>query len=91
LFSVFNCSALHETEYPVGLLFAMRYIRNNSFKRLFSFGRRSSKEQVLSPDGVESHETLKEEPSGRPSWKCFSYEDLFDATNGFSSGNSGLV
>jgi len=71
----------------------MRYIRSNSFKRLFSFGRRGSREQVLSPKGGESHETLpyKEEPYGRPSWKCFSYEDLFDATNGFSSGNSGLV
>ncbi|WVZ13132.1 hypothetical protein V8G54_017662 [Vigna mungo] len=67
----------------------MRYIRSNSFKRFFSFGRRSSREQVLSPNGAESHETLpyKEEPFGRPSWKCFSYEDLFDATNGFSSEN----
>ncbi|RZB71677.1 putative receptor-like serine/threonine-protein kinase isoform C [Glycine soja] len=69
----------------------MRYIRSNSFKRLFSFRRRSSREQILSPNskGEENYEIFphEEEPSRRPSWKCFSYEELFDATNGFSSEN----
>jgi len=60
----------------------MKYIRSNSLKRLFSFGRRGFGEEndvglVVSPC---------EEHPPRPSWKCFSYEELFDATNDFSSG-----
>ncbi|KAG5011922.1 hypothetical protein AAZX31_09G052900 [Glycine max] len=61
----------------------MKYIRSNSLKRLFSFGRRGFGEEndvglVVSPC---------EEHPPRPSWKCFSYEELFDATNDFSSEN----
>ncbi|XP_061361676.1 probable receptor-like serine/threonine-protein kinase At5g57670 [Gastrolobium bilobum] len=72
----------------------MRFIRTNSLKRLFSLRRRGLEEQVLSPNGStceENNESLKilpyEEPSERPTWKCFSYEELFDATSGFSSEN----
>lgn len=70
----------------------MRYIRTGSFKRLFSFTKRGLGEPVLSPKGEENEKNLKilpyeEEPCQRPTWKCFSYEELFDATNGFNSEN----
>ncbi|XP_061338450.1 probable receptor-like serine/threonine-protein kinase At5g57670 [Gastrolobium bilobum] len=61
----------------------MKYIRTNSLKKLFSFGRRSYGEENDESLVIPSH---GEHPP-RPSWKCFSYEELFDATNGFSSGN----
>lgn len=70
----------------------MRYIRTGSFKRLFSFTKRGVGEPVLSPKGEENDKSLKilpyeEELCQRPTWKCFSYEELFDATNGFNSEN----
>lgn len=70
----------------------MRYIRTGSFKRLFSFSKRGLGEPVLSPKGEEKDKSLKilpyeEELCQRPTWKCFSYEELFDATNGFNSEN----
>ncbi|XP_057433148.1 probable receptor-like serine/threonine-protein kinase At5g57670 [Lotus japonicus] len=63
---------------------AMKYIRSNSFKRLFSFGRRS-----FGGENDDSSLVVPpyEEHPPRPSWKCFSYEELFHATNGFSSEN----
>ncbi|XP_054820500.1 probable receptor-like serine/threonine-protein kinase At5g57670 [Prosopis cineraria] len=68
----------------------MKYIRTSSLKRLFSLQRRSFEEKV--PTGDEKDENLlviaaQEQPSQRPTWKCFSYEELFDATNGFNSDN----
>ena len=73
---------LHENRVPC---FAMKYLRSNSFKRLFSFGRRSFEgekdESLVVAPPCEEHPL-------RPSWKCFSYEELFHATNGFSSGTS---
>ncbi|XP_058754748.1 probable receptor-like serine/threonine-protein kinase At5g57670 [Vicia villosa] len=62
----------------------MRYIRTNSFKRLFSFKKHSLEK--------ENDNTLKilpyeEQHFQKPTWKCFSYEELFDATNGFNSEN----
>ncbi|XP_045816568.1 probable receptor-like serine/threonine-protein kinase At5g57670 [Trifolium pratense] len=70
----------------------MRYIRTNSFKRLFSFKKRGLGEQELNSKGEEKDNSLKilpyeEESCERPTWKCFSYEELFDATNGFISEN----
>ncbi|CAK9155768.1 unnamed protein product [Ilex paraguariensis] len=72
----------------------MRYIRTGSLKRLFSIRRRSFDEEVPKHcDCTEDYnnETLKivssTEPSHRPTWKCFSYPEIFDATNGFSSDN----
>ncbi|XP_054808014.1 probable receptor-like serine/threonine-protein kinase At5g57670 [Prosopis cineraria] len=59
----------------------MDYIRSNSFKRLFSFKRRSFSEQVLIPESTQTPEREK------PAWKCFSFQQLFDATNGFCSVN----
>ncbi|KAG2398542.1 Receptor-like cytosolic serine/threonine-protein [Vigna angularis] len=61
----------------------MKYIRSNSLKRLFSFGKRGFGEE----NNVGLVAPSCEEHPLRPSWKCFSFEELFDATNGFSSGN----
>ncbi|CAH2057545.1 unnamed protein product [Thlaspi arvense] len=74
----------------------MRYIRTGSFKRLFSIKRRSLDEepqrQIVSVgvhnDGTISKNFPETEPPQRPTWKCFSYEEIFEATNGFSSGSS---
>ncbi|XP_057419260.1 probable receptor-like serine/threonine-protein kinase At5g57670 [Lotus japonicus] len=74
----------------------MKYMRSDSLKRIFFFRRSGSREHVLLPIGFNSEENdVKleilplplEEPSHKPTWKCFSYEELFDATNGFSSEN----
>ncbi|KAL1335388.1 hypothetical protein HN51_064294 [Arachis hypogaea] len=76
----------------------MKYIRTSSLKRLFSLKRRSFGDQSLSRSGSTGGENLykgsdivllphEQHCSPRPSWKCFSYEELFDATNGFSSEN----
>ncbi|XP_059460293.1 probable receptor-like serine/threonine-protein kinase At5g57670 [Corylus avellana] len=70
----------------------MKYIRSDSFKRLFSLKRRSFEGEIRNPDGptVEDNKnTFKNaaEPAQRPTWKCFSYAEIFDATNGFSSEN----
>ncbi|CAN6677768.1 unnamed protein product [Malus baccata var. baccata] len=69
----------------------MKYIRTNSLKRLFSLKWRSLEEST-SPNGskgVENNEVLKnveaKEISPRPTWKCFSYEEISDATNAFNS------
>ncbi|OIV99786.1 hypothetical protein TanjilG_26124 [Lupinus angustifolius] len=73
----------------------MKYIRTTSLKRLFSLKRWGFWEQVMSPNDEVNNESLEivpseeqeEKHSQRPTWKCFSYEELFDATNGFSAAN----
>ncbi|KAE9609863.1 hypothetical protein Lal_00006233 [Lupinus albus] len=73
----------------------MKYIRTTSLKRLFSLKRWGLWEQILRPNDEVNNESLKivpseereEKHSQRPTWKCFSYEELFDATNGFSAAN----
>ncbi|XP_028773707.1 probable receptor-like serine/threonine-protein kinase At5g57670 [Neltuma alba] len=68
----------------------MKYIRTSSLKRLFSLKRRGFNEEVLTSDEkVDNLQPLAapEQPSQGPTWKCFSYEELLDATNGFSSEN----
>ncbi|KAA8522754.1 hypothetical protein F0562_009084 [Nyssa sinensis] len=72
----------------------MRYIRTGSFKRLFSIKRRSfdvqHPEESASTE-EDNNETVKivpmSEPSQRLTWKYFSYEEISDATNNFSSEN----
>ncbi|XP_057540163.1 receptor-like cytosolic serine/threonine-protein kinase RBK1 isoform X1 [Amaranthus tricolor] len=59
----------------------MKYIRSASLKRLFSIRRRStasSSEETQFSD----HDFLM-----KPTWKCFSFDEIFIATNGFSSDN----
>ncbi|XVE79981.1 hypothetical protein DITRI_Ditri14bG0101600 [Diplodiscus trichospermus] len=75
----------------------MKYIRTNSLKRFFSLKRRSSfGEDVVSHHGIfEEEDNRKDsfkivtvaEHSQRPSWRCFSFEEILVATNSFSSEN----
>ncbi|GMJ07150.1 receptor-like cytoplasmic kinase VI_A2 [Hibiscus trionum] len=74
----------------------MKYIRANSLKRLFSLKRRSSDEGAAPnqhgvsqeedrADGKDAFQVASAAP--RPSWRCFSFEEIFVATNAFSSEN----
>ncbi|KAB1204249.1 hypothetical protein CJ030_MR8G016428 [Morella rubra] len=71
----------------------MKHIRTNSLRRLFSLKRRNLEAEIPNSDGsvLEDNNIFKNvaepEPAQRPSWKCFSYEEIFSATNGFSSEN----
>lgn len=76
----------------------MKYIRTGSFKRLFSIKRRSFDENdevpkvcFSSTDQEDNNGTLTRnvEPSQtqRCTWKSFSFEEIFQATNGFTSDN----
>ncbi|XP_030456510.1 probable receptor-like serine/threonine-protein kinase At5g57670 [Syzygium oleosum] len=72
----------------------MRYIRTNSLKRLFSLKRRGFDGDVPSPSSVNEQDNKstskiapETEPFQRPTWKCFSFEEIFQATQGFSSEN----
>ncbi|KAK8601958.1 hypothetical protein V6N13_058373 [Hibiscus sabdariffa] len=71
----------------------MKYIRANSLKRLFSLKRRSSDEgnrhgvfEEEDKDGGEDAFRIAS-AAQRPSWRCFSFEEIFIATNAFSSEN----
>ncbi|XP_057466569.1 probable receptor-like serine/threonine-protein kinase At5g57670 [Actinidia eriantha] len=72
----------------------MRYIRSGSLKRLFSMKWRSFEEELpKESDSSEegNSETSKSfsrtDSSRRPTWKCFSFEEIFDSTDGFCSEN----
>lgn len=66
----------------------MKYIRTGSFKRLFSIKRRSFEEETPKGNTFPEEETsINTEPSQKPTWKCFSFEELFYATNGFNTDN----
>ncbi|KAL6977760.1 non-specific serine,threonine protein kinase [Sarracenia purpurea var. burkii] len=72
----------------------MRYIRTSSLKRLFSIKRRGLDEELQkendSPEQLNNgtpNKSFTTVPSQKPTWKCFSYEQIFAATNGFSSEN----
>ncbi|KAK6159075.1 hypothetical protein DH2020_006389 [Rehmannia glutinosa] len=66
----------------------MRYIRTASLKRLFSLKRHSFDEELPQECqfSAEENQTTTEQFQ-KPTWKCFSYEEIFAATNGFSSDN----
>ncbi|KAI4380563.1 hypothetical protein MLD38_006740 [Melastoma candidum] len=72
----------------------MRYIRSNSLKRLFSVKRRSFDGYVTAAreddsnnnNGFGADETAGV-PFQRPSWRCFSHDEIFRATDGFSADN----
>ncbi|KAE9444613.1 hypothetical protein C3L33_23489, partial [Rhododendron williamsianum] len=73
----------------------MRYMRTGSLKRLFSIKRRSFEADVGKQKSDSPEEDNNEasnifpgaEPFKRPTWKCFSFEQIFVATNGFCSEN----
>ncbi|KAK4757260.1 hypothetical protein SAY87_007387 [Trapa incisa] len=74
---------------------AMRYIRTNSLKRLFwlrrsrfdgGFDCQKSPASGSTPSANASDAAVgTEDPQKRPIWKCFSYEEIYVATDGFSS------
>ncbi|KAK6942453.1 Serine-threonine/tyrosine-protein kinase, catalytic domain [Dillenia turbinata] len=68
----------------------MPYIRSGSFKRLFSVIRRSSFDEESLKQTQGTHNENAQivpftQPSQKPACEYFSYEDIFQATNGFSS------
>ncbi|KAI3811431.1 hypothetical protein L1987_21155 [Smallanthus sonchifolius] len=67
----------------------MRYIRTGSFKRLFSMRRQSLED--LPKDCIfmkqESFNNGETESFKKPTWKCFSFVEIYVATNGFCSEN----
>ncbi|GMH13835.1 hypothetical protein Nepgr_015676 [Nepenthes gracilis] len=79
----------------------MKYIRTGSFRRLFSLRRRSSFEEEAAKECSDQFNGEKEDSEAamggggdktvqlclRPTWKCFSFEEIFLATDGFSSDN----
>ncbi|GLT36042.1 hypothetical protein SLA2020_104470 [Shorea laevis] len=68
----------------------MKYIRTNSLKRLFSLKRRSFEEDIRTPHGFGEESCdfeLVPEHNQRPTWRCFSFEEISDATNAFCSEN----
>lgn len=73
----------------------MRYIRTASLKRLFSLKRHSFDEELPKDCGFNSEENKAAaaaavEPSEhfkKPTWKCFSFQEISAATNAFSSGS----
>ncbi|XP_062109671.1 probable receptor-like serine/threonine-protein kinase At5g57670 [Humulus lupulus] len=75
------------------LLYAMKYIRTNNLKRLFSLKRRSFDEAAVekkapNPNGEEDCVGVVGTESFQiPIWKCFSFEEISEATDGFSSDN----
>lgn len=62
----------------------MNYLRSRSLKRLLSLGRRSNPdEECADADAVAAEPP----PPSKPTWRCFSYEEVDQATNGFHPGN----
>ncbi|PIA26185.1 hypothetical protein AQUCO_09600029v1 [Aquilegia coerulea] len=58
-------------------------LRRSSFKRLFS----SFKEVNNTLDDEKISKTTVKESSQRPTFKCFTYEEILEATGGFNSDN----
>ncbi|OVA19004.1 Protein kinase domain [Macleaya cordata] len=76
-------------ENPLKRLAKMRHLRKRSFKRLFSFSKEDTSDPLHDNDNnKEPKSTLPAtEQSQKPTWKCFSFEEIFDATNGFNTDN----
>nr|XP_043621131.1 probable receptor-like serine/threonine-protein kinase At5g57670 [Erigeron canadensis] len=69
----------------------MRYIRTGSFKRLFSMKRNSledlPKECIFMKQESFNNNADQTDSFKKPTWKCFSFEEIYVATNGFCSEN----
>ncbi|KAL6651540.1 hypothetical protein ACP70R_010465 [Stipagrostis hirtigluma subsp. patula] len=61
----------------------MNYLRSRSLKRLLSLGRRSNADE----SAEECVDAEPPPPPYKPTWRCFSYEELHQATNGFHQDN----
>lgn len=76
----------------------MRYVRTSSLKRLFSFRRQSFDGEIPKACGFNDTNTPTADAATattqtphRPTWKCFSFQEIFHATNGFGSGYPPLI
>lgn len=72
----------------------MKYIRTNSLKRLFSLKRRSfdgdnaaASPSSFTEESLENVVVASESETTKPTWRCFSFEEISIATNAFSSEN----
>uniref|UniRef100_A0A0D9WAH6 Protein kinase domain-containing protein n=1 Tax=Leersia perrieri TaxID=77586 RepID=A0A0D9WAH6_9ORYZ len=66
----------------------MNYLRSRSLKRLLSLGRRSNNSDDSIDDcAVDVAEPPPPPPANKPTWRCFSYEEINKATNGFHQDN----
>ncbi|KAL9224116.1 hypothetical protein vseg_000185 [Gypsophila vaccaria] len=63
----------------------MKYIRSKSFKRMFSFGKRGT--NINNTEDFSIINDQKQQVSLKPTWKCYSFDEVFVATNGFSPDN----
>ncbi|CAD6259252.1 unnamed protein product [Miscanthus lutarioriparius] len=61
----------------------MNFLRSRSLKRLLSLGRRSNADECAE----ECVDVVVDPPPNKPTWRCFSYEELDQATNGFHQDN----
>lgn len=61
----------------------MNYLRSRSLKRLLSLGRRSNPDEPTE----ECVDVEPPPPPNKPTWRCFSYEEVNQATNGFHQDN----
>ncbi|XP_050220465.1 probable receptor-like serine/threonine-protein kinase At5g57670 [Mercurialis annua] len=59
----------------------MKYLRTNSLKRLFSLKRH------ILEENFSIEEEKQQDNATKPAWRCFSYEEIFEATNGFCPDN----
>ncbi|VAH37679.1 unnamed protein product [Triticum turgidum subsp. durum] len=62
----------------------MNYLRSRSLKRLLSIGRRSNPDEDCV---VEAEPVAVAVAPSKPAWRCFSYEEVDQATNGFHPDN----
>ncbi|KZV27392.1 hypothetical protein F511_02501 [Dorcoceras hygrometricum] len=65
----------------------MKYMRTASLKRLFSLKRQNFDEQFKERDFNAAESDQESALFQKPIWKCFSFEEIFTATDGFSSDN----
>lgn len=65
----------------------MNYLRSRSLKRLLSLGRRSNADESAEDcaDVVVAADPPPPPPY-KPTWRCFSYDELHQATDGFHQG-----
>ncbi|XP_057787163.1 probable receptor-like serine/threonine-protein kinase At5g57670 [Salvia miltiorrhiza] len=65
----------------------MRYIRTASLKRLFSLKRHAFDEEHLPEFNAHQKAVQPSENFQKPTWKCYSYDEISAATNAFSADN----
>jgi hypothetical protein len=64
----------------------MNYLRSRSLKRLLSLGRRSNADESAEDCADVVVAADPPPPPYKPTWRCFSYDELHQATDGFHQG-----